>query len=95
MKKKIIPCDAKIPIKLSIRELEMIRDKTFCDPNYIKFAIIDDKNVKIKLSFSEIEDMQGYIAAEANHANNKKLQEELDRIYDNLQTYLDKYDEIN
>jgi hypothetical protein len=48
MRKKIISYDAKMPIKLSVRELEMIRD-------------------------------------------NKKLQEDLGRIYDKLQTYLDKY----
>lgn len=55
MKNKVIPYDAKIPIKLSIHELEMIRNETFCDFNNFKFAVIGSRSVKIGLSLSEIE----------------------------------------
>jgi len=43
-------------------------------------------------SLDDIEEIQGYIAAEANHTK-KKLQKEFDRIFDKLQVYLDTYDD--
>jgi hypothetical protein len=49
--------------------------------------------VILNLSLDDIEEIQGYIAAEANHTKNKKLQKELGRIFDKLQVYLDIYDD--
>jgi hypothetical protein len=45
------------------------------------------------MSLDDIEEVQGYVAAEANHTKNKKLQRELDRLFDKLQVYLDSYDD--
>jgi hypothetical protein len=93
MKRKKIPYGTKLPVKLSIRERDFIRDETFCDPDFAKFAIVDGKGIRVDLSLDDIEEIQGYIAAEANHTKNKKLQKELDRIFDKLQVYLDTYDD--
>lgn len=41
----------------------------------------------------EIEDIQGHIAAEANHTTNSKRRKELDRLVDKLQVFLDTYDD--
>jgi hypothetical protein len=91
--KKRIPYGTKLPVKLSIRERDLIRDETFCDPDFAKFAIVDGKGIRVDLSLDDIEEIQGYIAAEANHTKNKKLQKELDRIFDKQQVYLDTYDD--
>lgn len=91
--KKRIPYGTKLPVKLSIRERDLIRDETFCDPDFAKFAIVDGKGIRVDLSLDDIEEIQGYIAAEANHTKNKKLQKELDRIFDKPQVYLDTYDD--
>ncbi len=45
------------------------------------------------LSLDEIEDIQGYAAAEANHTKNSKRRNELDRLFDKLQEYLETYDD--
>jgi len=34
-----------------------------------------------------------YVAAEANHTDDKKLQNTLDKIFDRLDDYLSKYDD--
>lgn len=51
------------------------------------------KGIKVEWSLDEIEDVQGYVAAEANHTKNKKLEKKLDRLFDKLQVFLDSYDD--
>ncbi|HDL02079.1 MAG TPA: hypothetical protein ENH23_07585 [candidate division Zixibacteria bacterium] len=83
----------KVTVKLTLRELELIRDETFYDPNFAQLAVMDGKGIAIDLSLDEIEDVQGYVAAEANHTKDAKLEKELDRLLNKLQSYLDKYEE--
>ena len=93
MKRKKISYGTKLPIKLTLRERDLIRDKTFCDPDFARFAVVDGKGIRVELSLDDIEEIQGYVAAEANHTKNKKLQKELDRLFSKLQVYLDTYDD--
>jgi hypothetical protein len=71
MKQKKIPYGTKLPVKLTLHERDIIHDQTFCDPNYTRLAVVDGKGIKVNLSLDEIEDIQGYVAAEANHTKNK------------------------
>ena len=45
-------------------------------------------------TLSELEDLQGFIAAETNHARSRKLQRQLDTLYDRIkaaeQSYADE-----
>jgi hypothetical protein len=93
MKRKKITYGTKLPVKLTLRERDLIRDETFCDPDFARLAVVEGKGVRVDLSLDDIEEIQGYVAAEANHTKNKKLQKELDRLFDKLQVYLDTYDE--
>jgi len=80
-------------VNLTLRERDIIRDKRFCNPDFARFAVVDGKEIRVELSLDDIEEIQGYIAAEANHTENKKLQKELDRLFDKLQVYLETYDD--
>jgi hypothetical protein len=93
MKRKKIPHGTTLPVTLTLRERDIIRDETLCDPDFARLAVIDEKSLKVDLSLDDIEDIQGYIAAEANHTENKKLQKELDRLFHKLQVFLDTYDD--
>jgi hypothetical protein len=93
MKRKKIPYGTKLPVKLSLRERGFIRDETFCDPDFARFAVVEGKGIRVELSLDDIEEIQGYIAAEANHTENSTLEKELDRLFDKLQVYLDTYDD--
>lgn len=92
MKKKI-PSGTKLPVKLTIRERDLILDETFCDPRVLKIAVVAGKGLRVEWTLDEIEDIQGYVAAEANHSNSRKLEKELDKLFDKLQVYLDSYDD--
>lgn len=92
MKDKI-PQGTKLPVKLTIRERNLILEETFCDPKVLKVAVVTGKGIEVEWTLDEIEDVQGYIAAEANHTKNSKLERELDKLSDKLQVYLDSYDD--
>ena len=93
MKRKRIPYGTKLPVKLTIRERDLICDETFCDPDFAKVAACDGKGIRVDMSLDDIEEVQGYVAAKANHTKNKKLRRELDRLFDKLQVYLDSHND--
>lgn len=88
-----IPYGGKLPMALTLRERDLIRDETFCDPGFTKCAVVDGTGIRVELSLDEIEEIQGYVAAAANHTNNAKLRKELDRLFAKFQEYLDTYDD--
>ncbi len=92
-KRQKIPYGTKLPVILTLGEREVIRDQTFYDPDFARFAVVEGKAIRVDLSLDDIEEIQGYVAAEANHTKNKKLQKELDRLFGKLQVYLDTYDD--
>ncbi len=78
----------KITIVLTQRERDLIDHHTFADPDYIKRFKLNKKNtttLSAQFSPEELEDLLGYVAAEANHSKSKKLQKELDALYEKLQ----------
>jgi hypothetical protein len=93
MKKKNIRYETKLPLKLTLRKRDLIRSGTFLDPSFGKDAVINGKSITVDLSLDDIEEIQGYVAADANHTGNSKLQGELDRLFDKLQVLLDTYDD--
>lgn len=92
MKKKI-PYGTKLPVRLTLRERDLILDETFCDTRFLKIAVVTGNGITVEWSLDDIEDIQGFVAAEANHTKNRKLQKELDKLSDKLQVYLDSYDD--
>ena len=47
----------------------------------------------VKLTLDDLDEIIGYIAAEANHTDDKKLQKELDHLYERLKTTMESYDD--
>jgi hypothetical protein len=92
-KRKKIPYGSKLPVYFSEEELRFIREHTFINPDFGRLAVAERSKLKLELSLDDIEEVQGYIAAEANHTKNKKLQRELDLLYEKLQRFLDNYND--
>jgi len=93
MKRKKIPYGTKLPVTLTLRERDIIRDETFCNPDFAKLAVVEGKKINVEMSLDDIEEIQGYVAAEANHTKNKNRQKELDQLFGKFQTFLDTYDD--
>jgi hypothetical protein len=93
MRRKQIPYGTKLPVKLTIRQRDLIRDETYCDPDFAAVAVADGRGIRVNLSLDEIEEIQGYVAAHANHCEDPKLRKELDALFGKLQKFLDTYDD--
>ena len=93
MKQKKVPYGTKLPVRLTLRERDVIRDHTFYDPAFANLALADGAGIRVDLSLDDIEEMQGYVAAEANHCDDPNLENELDALFGKLQEFLESYDD--
>lgn len=93
MKRKRIAYGSKLPVYFSEAELTDIREHTFADPDLVAHALVEGKKLRVDLSLDDIEEIQGFLAAEANHTKNAKLRSRLDKLFDKFQKFLDRYDD--
>jgi hypothetical protein len=93
MNRKLIPYGTKLPVTFTNKELEDIRSCIMIGEDFGRHAVVHGKRLRLNLSLDDIEDLQGNIAAEANHTRDAKLRNRLDKIFAKLQGFLDKYDD--
>ena len=82
-----------IEIKITPEERDLILDLTFADEvltDRLKIAEMRGKHLVARNSISDLDDLIGFIAAEANHTEDKKLQKKLDRLIDKLERMLEE-----
>jgi len=83
-----------IEIKFMLQERDLIIDHTFTGPDLTKrlqIAEIKGTRLIVKYSIYDLDELIGFIAAEANHTDDKKIQKKLDKLYDKLNSILEKY----
>ena len=59
----------------------------------LRMAVVKGKKFIVKLTLDDLDEIIGYIAAEANHTDDKKIQKELDHLFKWLQTTMESYDD--
>jgi hypothetical protein len=84
-----------IKISLTHQERDLIINETFADTDLIepleKAQIVDDL-ITVYYSPHDLKELTGFIAAEANHTDDKSLEAALDSIFDKLSNILDEYE---
>ena len=92
-RKRISPTD-RVSLKLSDRERALIIENTFA-PDYLtnrlRLAAVGEKHPPVAFTLDEWEELDGYVAAEANHCDVRKLERELYRICERIQEILDSH----
>jgi hypothetical protein len=89
-----MPDDQTVALKLSSRERELIFAHTFADDELTApLRIVPTSNKASVYSFTldDLEELAGYVVAEANHAKDKKLQKELNQLFARMETVLESY----
>lgn len=82
-----------IEIKFTLQERDLIIDHTFTGPDLTKrlqIAEIKGKHLIVKYSTYHLDELIGFIAVEANHTEDKKIREKLDRLFKRLTRILEK-----
>ena len=95
MKKHIQPGEP-VPLKLTASQRKLILDEVSClDGKYESLLRESVDGVTLMMTLDDYDEFGGYIAAEANHCEDRRLQKKLDTIYEKVQRVLDKYtDEV-
>ncbi|OQX63371.1 MAG: hypothetical protein B5M56_03445 [Desulfococcus sp. 4484_241] len=83
----------KIEIKFTPQERDLIVDHPFADlelTKALKIAQVRGKYLIARYSIDELDDLLGFIAAVANHTEDKQLEKKFDRLYEKLDRILTK-----
>jgi len=86
MRKKI-KVGQKIAVGFAPRERQLVVDHTLAGPDLTtplrRAGLVDGRHV-VRYSLGDLDELLGYVAAEANHSTDGKLREELDALYARL-----------
>ena len=86
--------DRRNAVRLSRRECDLIIEKTFAPEELtarLRLARVEGKQPVFRFTLDELDELGGYVAAEANHAKSKALRRELDDIFDRIDDLLGRF----
>ena len=84
-KKQIQPGE-KVPLKLTAAERKLVLEDLMClDEDYEQIIRDTPTGKPVMMTLDDLDDFGGYIAAEANHCDDKKKQKKLDTMFEKIQ----------
>jgi hypothetical protein len=90
-KKHIQPAE-KVPLKLTPSERTLVLEGLLClDKNHEEVIRSTPSDKPVMMTLDALDDFGGYIAAEANHCDDKKKRIKLDAVFKKIEGLLDKY----
>ena len=74
-RRKQISENTRIPVELTARERKLILDHTFAGDELLApvQSLPDVGKLAVKYTLYDIEELQGFVAAEANHTSDRRL----------------------
>ncbi len=90
-KKQVQPGE-KVPLKLTATERKLVLEELMClDQDYEQIIRETPTSTPVMMTLDDLDDFGGYVAAEANHCDEKKKQKKLDAVFEKIQDLLDEY----
>jgi uncharacterized coiled-coil protein SlyX len=92
--RKRIAVGDKIPLELTERERDLIMKYTFAGNNLTdRLRVVPSPGQRplYRFTLDDLEELAGYVAAEANHAKVKKLEKELRQLYSRIADVLESH----
>ena len=90
--RKQIKPNEKLGLRLTTAERKLIlNDLIGVDQECIQTIQDTPPGKPVQFTLDELDDLGGCIAAEANHTTDKKLEKALDRVFEKIQSLLEKY----
>ena len=81
-----------LPLKLTAAERKLVLEDLMCLDETIEQIIRETPSGKpVMMTLGDLDDFGGYVAAEANHCEDKKREKKLDTIFGKIQDLLDTY----
>lgn len=96
-RRKQISQNTRVSVELSARERALILEHTFAGADLLApvRGLPEIGMHAAQYTLYDIEELQGFVAAEANHTNDHRLGSALSALREHLQQELEKYDDGN
>ncbi len=91
---KVVGEHEKVSLLIYKKQIDLILEHTFAEDDLLQalsIAEVSGSKRKALLSLHDLEDLNGHVAAAANHCGDRKLERELDGIYDLIEKVERKY----
>ena len=95
MRKKIRQ-GQKVEVRFSPRERVLVLEHTFTGPELttaLRRAQLETGKYMVRYTLDDVDELLGFVAAEANHSTDKKLRKELDALYARVRRQMESYDD--
>jgi hypothetical protein len=92
--KKVVAPDTRLPLTLTDRERQLILEESFAPEeltNRLRIVPPAGKPLIARFTLEDLDELSGYIASEANHAKNRKLQKEWEAVFDKIDDILSSH----
>src|SRR5690242_17327533 len=92
--RKQIAVGEKVPLELTERERDLIMKPTFAGSDLtdrLRIVPSPGRRPFHRFTLNDLDELAGYVAAEANHAKVKKLEKELRQLYGRMADVLESY----
>jgi hypothetical protein len=92
--RKQIAAGENVPLELNDRERDLITKHTFAGKNLtdrLRIMPRPGERPYYRFTLDDLDELAGYVAAEANHAKVKKLEKVLRRLYARIAEVLESY----
>jgi hypothetical protein len=86
----------KVPLRLSLRQRDLILEHALLDPETeapLRLAEADGKEVVVRCTLTDLDELAGAVAAVANHCEDERLQRQLDATWDRIDKLMHRYDD--
>ena len=94
--RKRIKQGQKVAVGFKPRERELVLDYTFAGPELTsalrKAQLVGGRHI-VRYTLPDLEELLGFVAAEANHSTDKRIQKELDTLHGRLGREMESYDD--
>jgi hypothetical protein len=86
-RKRVIEPGERIPIRFTAAERKLILEHTYAGGALtarLSVALVNGSRLTVQYSLEDLDELLGFIAAEANHSKDQRLAARLYRLYDRL-----------
>jgi hypothetical protein len=96
-RRKKISEDTRVPVALTARERQLILEHTFAGEELLARLreLPGTESQVAHYTLYDLEELQGFVAAEANHTSDRRLEIALSSLHERLQQEMEKYDDGN
>jgi repressor LexA len=94
MRRKQINPGQLVKVRMTTQERNLILERTFVDGDLeacLRSATPCGSNLVVQLTLDDVDDLAGYVAAEANHCSEPRVQRALDAVYHRLSNIEDRF----